>query len=308
MARSSCSRVERARATSAIADIRGFIGMVLDRPSTSPGARTSTSAAGTASARSATTTATRCCARRHPRRQPDDQQARSAGLRAVAAVGARRALLGVPGARAARLAHRVLGARHAASHHHRPPRRCERSRVPHHECGPRSPRPPRCSLRPPLMHQAMVRMDGEKTSKRSATGLRERVRRVGHLKIRLAAVANHYRTGGSGTSRSCRKRPLGSMLDDSRSGRRCPRRPQRRRRPRHARCGRHRSRGPVGCQRCCCPARRTRPAPDAHLTVTSARGRAVLPVGMISGDARRRGRVLHPVAGAVLTPLPRAGS
>ncbi len=68
-------------------------------------------------------------ARRQPRRP---QQARPARLRAVAALGRRRAVLGVAvGPGSAGLAHRVLGAGPArAGHHHRPARRRQRPDLP----------------------------------------------------------------------------------------------------------------------------------------------------------------------------------
>ena len=124
------------RATSAIADIRGFIGMVLDRghayqaggavyfdvttfPALRPGeppARGRDAGPGRR-------------ARRQPRRP---EQAQPARLRAVAALGARRAGVGVAvGAGPPGLAHRVLGPGPArARHHHRPPRRGQRPGLP----------------------------------------------------------------------------------------------------------------------------------------------------------------------------------
>ena len=125
------------RATSAIADIRGFIGMVLDRGHAyqaggavyfdvshvhrvRPGRRT--------------TTATQMLelAAERGGNVDDPQQARPARLRPVAAVRRRRAVLGVAvGPGPAGLAHRVLGPGPArARHHHRPARRRRRPDLP----------------------------------------------------------------------------------------------------------------------------------------------------------------------------------
>ncbi len=124
------------RATSAIADIRGFIGMVLDQGYAyeSGGSiyfdvnRFERFGQISHLSRDEMLEAGRRAGRQH--RRP--QQARPARLRAVAAVGARRAGVGVAvGPGPSGLAHRVLGARPArARHHHRPARWRQRPDLP----------------------------------------------------------------------------------------------------------------------------------------------------------------------------------
>ena len=132
-----CESWSEPRATSAIADIRGFIGMVLDRGhayqaggavyfdvSIVPRVRLSVGHYSRDEM-----LALRRRARRQ-RRRPE--QARPARLRALAAVARRRAVVGVAlGPGPPGLAHRVLGAGPArARHHHRPPRRRHRPDLP----------------------------------------------------------------------------------------------------------------------------------------------------------------------------------
>ena len=150
--RSTCCRASsEPRATSAIADIRGFIGMVLDRGHAYAGRRrrllrrvdVPALRPGVSHYDEATMLELGRRARRQPRRP---EQAQPARLRALAAVGRGRAGVGVAvGPGPARLAHRVLGAGPArARHHHRPARRRHRPDLPAPRVrgGPVARRPP----------------------------------------------------------------------------------------------------------------------------------------------------------------------
>ncbi len=117
------------RATSAIPDILGFIGMVLESGHAyQAGGAVYFSVSSFASLRPGQPPGSGRDAapgRRAGRQSRRPQQARPPRLRAVAAVGSRRAGLGVAvGPGPARLAHRVLGAGHAGARaDHRPARR-----------------------------------------------------------------------------------------------------------------------------------------------------------------------------------------
>ena len=124
------------RATCAIADIRGFIGMVLDAGLRLPGRRCRLLRGGQVpEVRAGLALQPRRDARlrRRARRQRRrSQQARPARLRPLAAVAGRRAGVGLAvGSRSTGLAHRVLGAvPPRARHDHRPARRGSRPDLP----------------------------------------------------------------------------------------------------------------------------------------------------------------------------------
>ena len=134
---------------------------------------------------------------RQPRRP---QQARPARLRAVAALGPRRAVVGVAlGPGPARLAHRVLGPGHArARRHRRPPRRGDATSIfPHHECETaQSESATGTTFSRHWLHVGMVGLDGTKMSKSlgNLVFVGDLLKEWEPMAVRLALLAHHYRT------------------------------------------------------------------------------------------------------------------
>ncbi len=190
------------RATSAIPDIRGFIGMVLDRGHAyqAGGASTSTSTRSPRSVRSPVTRGARCCCT--PPSAVATSTIPTSVIRSTSCCGSPRSTTnrrGVAvGRRPARLAHRVLRARAArARHDDRPARRGRRSDLPHHECERAQSE---AATGEPFvrhwMHQAMVRMDGAKMSKSlgNLVFVSDLLKHWDAAVVRTMLVENHYRT------------------------------------------------------------------------------------------------------------------
>ncbi len=191
------------RATSAIADIRGFIGMVLDQGfAYQAGGAVYFEVArfpkfGQVSHFSRDEML--AFAAERGGNVDDPAQARPARLRPLAAVAARRAGVGVAvGPGPAGLAHRVLGAvPPRARHHDRPPRRGSRPR----SSRTTSARPPSPRRRPVSRWCATgctrrwSRMDGEKMSKSlgNLVFVSDLAEEFDSRAIRLGVIAHHYR-------------------------------------------------------------------------------------------------------------------
>ena len=196
------------RATSAIADIRGFIGMVLDQGFAYQAGGAVYFDVSKFERFGQVSHLSRdemlALAAERGGKVDDPHKRRPARLRAVAALGRRRAVVGARcGARADRAG--TSSARRWRCASSAPRSTCTAAGTdlifPHHEC--EAAQSEAATGEPFVrhwMHQAMVRMDGEKMSKSLGNLVFvSELRKVWDTRaIRLAMVANHYRTRGSG--------------------------------------------------------------------------------------------------------------